>query len=337
MTKRRLQSLAAPIAVGALLMLSAAPAQAAFPGRDGVTVFYASFIEGEGQPDGIYTATTVGGYQQRFITAGYQPRFNPYGKRIAYQDVSGAIYTVRVGGTGKQLIYRPVSGSLASIPFWSPKHTPGGERLGFVVTPQTGVDSRKGDIWTVPTSDGKPIGPATRLTYIGAKKCGVVTADWSPDGTHVVYGVQYSGRYGVCESNGELIVRNLSRNTWVVVPPFRNAAGYSWPPIQARYTADGTTLAINLKTTDNCNFDDLRYNIAAQTYTDLGSSSQCIGAASDGTAKVEIAPTPSGGEAYLTNSQNGTHFCLISPNASKCATVESWGNIDVQPVAPGGT
>jgi Tol biopolymer transport system component len=146
---------------------------------------------GEPGPSGIFLIDIDGTNLRRVTTAppapaiDNLPAFSPDGKRIAFQRVldgtSGqarsAIFVVNIDGSGlKQLTDMATN---ASYPNWSPD----GKRIVFNDNSGNGSETVPQNVWVM-NADGSHL---TNLTHTTAGVNWAFAADWSPDGTKIVY------------------------------------------------------------------------------------------------------------------------------------------------------
>ena len=143
-----------------------------------------------GPPPGIFLTNADGMSPRRLTTAPAPgidslPAFSPNGKRVAFVRIldgeSGhgrsAIFIVNIDGKGlKQLTDFATN---ASYPNWSPD----GTRIVFNDNSANGSETVPQDVWVM-NADGTHL---TNLTHTTAGVNWAFAADWSPDGTKIVY------------------------------------------------------------------------------------------------------------------------------------------------------
>jgi Tol biopolymer transport system component len=246
----------------AVLLASATPAAATFPGRNGVIAFSVSYEASGDCGDGVHSScgpswanvftVTPTGHRPRALThhsardgaAAGEAQWSPDGRRIAYAD-GGAIYIARADGTHRRWVVRGAS------PAWSPD----GRQLAFV-RPRGGISrmrlshgtarhitSGRFDLspdWSSTgvlaferpgeTSDDvytvRPDGShLTRVTRLGGS-----APSWSPDGRRIVF-TRTSGDLRVVRAAGG---RSHALATGTIV-----ANRAVWSPDGRRLVVDG--------------------------------------------------------------------------------------------------
>ncbi len=169
---------AAALALGLLAMLTAKPAEAAFPGKNGKIAFVSNRDTGGGE---IYTIKPDGSGATRitFPTGGNSdPAFSPDGAKIAFKR-SNDIYVMSANGmnsdgTGTQRITNtPV---VESEPAWSPD----GSKIAFVASAFEVDGSTDFEIWVM-NADG------TGRTLLTNNSFSDTQPAWSPDGARIAF------------------------------------------------------------------------------------------------------------------------------------------------------
>jgi hypothetical protein len=199
------------LAAIAALFAAAAPAQAAFPGRNGVIAY-----EARSGPRGIFEARNADGSGLRRLPAAgtvADPAFSPGGRRVAFAR-SGAVWAMQADGTGQRRL------AAASGPDSEPAWSPAGDAVAFAsgrtgrrrlfavtadarqvvpITARPGADDRSpawsarnaiafvrrvrrgtDDLWVVGAPGRRP----SRLTHTREDDSGPA---WSPDGRRLAF------------------------------------------------------------------------------------------------------------------------------------------------------
>jgi Tol biopolymer transport system component len=164
-------SLLAAGVIGAITVLAAPPAQAAYPGHDGKIAYVITSPDGTSHD--IWTVNPDGSGNRRITTDGnsWHPRWSPDGKLLAVER-NKDIYILTPTGS---LVRRVTTTGRAHQPTWSPN----GKRIAFVNV----LASGHGDIFTVAATGG----PITRVTRDAATTCGDDRPTWSPLGGKILY------------------------------------------------------------------------------------------------------------------------------------------------------
>jgi TolB protein len=144
----------------------------------------------DGPPPGIFLIDGDGKNRRRLTTAPSPaidslPAFSPDGKRVAFDRIldgtdgqgRSAIFVVNVDGGGlKQLTDFATN---ASYPNWSPD----GKRIVFNDNSANGSETVPQNVWVMGANGSDLI----NLTHTTAGQSWAFAADWSPDGTKIVY------------------------------------------------------------------------------------------------------------------------------------------------------
>jgi TolB protein len=190
-------SLLAAAAIGAITVLPAPPAQAAYPGRDGKIAYVITSPDATSHD--IWIVNPDGTGNRRLTSNGnsWHPRWSPDGKLLAVER-NKDIYILTPTGS---LVRRVTTTGRAHQPTWSPN----GKRIAFVNVPANG----HGDIYTVAATGG----PITRVTHDAATTCGDDRPSWSPLGGQILY----HQRTGSDCSHNRILLVTLSSGTERVV------------------------------------------------------------------------------------------------------------------------
>jgi dipeptidyl aminopeptidase/acylaminoacyl peptidase len=201
-------------AIGAITVLPAPPAQAAYPGRDGKIAYVITSPSGSSHD--IWTVNPDGTGNRRITNNGksWHPRWSPDGKLIAFER-NKDIYLMTPTGT---LVRRVTTTGRAHQPTWSPN----GKRIAFINVLANG----HGDIFTVAATGG----PITQVTHDAAATCG----DDRPLGGLILY----HQRTGTdCTHNRILLVTPSSGAERVVIED--GDIGPDVPVTDPDFMADG--------------------------------------------------------------------------------------------------
>jgi len=142
------------------------------------TISHSGVIAFEANPFGTPTLVTMktDGSSERVLSvpgyAGGIPAISPNGQTITYQDSSGSVYTVPVGGGTPTKIYTGLGGSNDSPPVWSPTSNV----IAF-------TDFRSGTSYWNTFTIASTGGATTNVTPLGYQDDEVLAQGWSPDGT----------------------------------------------------------------------------------------------------------------------------------------------------------
>lgn len=159
-----------PIAVAAVAsLLTAAPAQAAFPGANGRIAFQTG--------TGFNTMNSAGGDRQPLLDQGMStvgaPTYSADGRRIAFSgQVGGDFDILTIGAEGGAVTTLTTNGDEDDAPTWSPD----GSRIAF----ESDREGGHSQIYVM-NADGTGV---TRLTFDAREDH---HPSWSPDGTRIVF------------------------------------------------------------------------------------------------------------------------------------------------------
>jgi Tol biopolymer transport system component len=170
MIKRRSAAVAvvSSVAMAALACIGLRPAEAAFPGHEGLVAYV---LTSNSHVD-IWTINPTNGVKKKLTSQGRNswPRWSADGKHIAYSS-SGDLWVMNADGTGK----RDVTTTGKDLkPAWSPD----GKQLVFIRLQANG----HGDLFRTPLTGGT----VTRLTN-DALTGGDDRPTWSPRGTQILF------------------------------------------------------------------------------------------------------------------------------------------------------
>jgi Tol biopolymer transport system component len=215
------------IAAGVILLLTAAPAFAAFPGDNG-RLLANRFDSATGTGD-LVTMEADGSDVQAVPTPGLEPfgaKWSPDGQRIAFRDgPSNSLWTVAPDGTDLTMV-----ASDATHPAWSPD----GTRIAF------GTDTT-GEIVAQRLSNGSR---QTLLTFPYTMDDGSVVSGapqglaWSPDGGRIVLSAHVTGASDVELFTLDVTTGVLTRLTQSPLFPDAYPGGNRWPD----WSPDGDTV-----------------------------------------------------------------------------------------------
>jgi Tol biopolymer transport system component len=159
-----------PVAVVALLL--AMPADASFPGANGLIAFVHE--RGIGN-EAIEVVRPDGSGRASIVPYGSSPSWSPDGKRLVFDAFRGGketeVFVVNADGTGLRRIKNPGAGDFE--PAWSPE----GRRIAFMSRPNS---SAAFEIYVV-NADGSGRRRLTR-NYVRDE-----SPAWSPEGTRIAF------------------------------------------------------------------------------------------------------------------------------------------------------
>jgi Tol biopolymer transport system component len=211
------------LAAAGAALVAAAPAQASFPGRNGVFAVPPVCCEDDTSVFHTVDATGFSGLVQTDpVTFPSQIAWSADGTRVAFDGpatslgTGHALYVQNADGTGLRQVGR--GDLLRYNPAWSPD----GTKLVFV---QDNGAAGSGDVYTITTSGGS----LTRLTTSSGWDG---EPDWSPDGTRIAYHCMESSRDHICQTTPA----GGSRTITTAGLKLTNVHNPSWSP-------DGTSIA----------------------------------------------------------------------------------------------
>jgi Tol biopolymer transport system component len=212
--------------VATAIRLAAAPAQATFPGKNGVLVFERPV----GRQADLFTVTPDGGAVHRLTrTKAWEekPEWSADGRRLAFarSKPSGAPTEIATtDASGGDLRALTSFGSTSSAPTWSPD----GRIAYFTLRdfPASGDGLPPAELYSM-TQDG---GDQQRLTN---DKQIQTDAEWSPDGSTIAYSQwrAVSGQPGVFDIGLSLMNRDgTNRRALLAASARRDVLTQSWSP-----------------------------------------------------------------------------------------------------------
>jgi Tol biopolymer transport system component len=213
-----------------LVLAAAGPAQATFPGRNGLIAHGYSFCEATEASIGLTGPSDACGFiPTGAVTGARNISWSPSGKQLAFDapatslGTGQALYVVNADGTGLRQVGR--GDLLRYNPAWSPD----GTKLVFVQ--DNGAGAGSGDIYTITTNGGS----LTRLTTSGGWDG---NPDWSADGTRIAYTSDYKGKRHVWQMTPTGASKTVTTANLVFDGPVDQV---SWSPDSASiaFTAGG--------------------------------------------------------------------------------------------------
>ena len=163
---------AAILAASLLVVIGAPPADATYPGQNGLLVFVSSDEPGN---YGIYTSTSAGGQRTRIASSFYasDPSWSPDGRRIVYLAENGHIWTMKADGSDKRRVTQT-----AAFGRQRPTFSPDGRRILY----SQFIEGPKGRAVYTVKLDG------TGQRRIGRDlRGGLMNAVYSPDGNRIAF------------------------------------------------------------------------------------------------------------------------------------------------------
>lgn len=292
-----LRVLVVVLAGAGLALTGPRPASAAFPGADGKLLVVL---------DGRVKLVDVsrGSVDLYAVSRGRDAataRWAPGGHRIVVGTTDGAVYVASPASTARTVVVREG----ASEPAWAPD----GRRIVYVHRPSAGGS----DLWVVAATGGTP----TRLTSDGVRGCGNATPSWSPGGDAVSYVSWTVGPDGVCGGGDDeptIVVLTLSTGARRAFAP--RFGGGSWnPSTRVDFTADGSRVVF--ETVAGCVQYFAGFVVATATVEEIDEWDRC----ESGPEILSIAPSPSGGEAYVLTAPFGDDrigMCVSNGSVRGC-------------------
>lgn len=210
---------AASLALGLLALVEARPAEAAYPGKNGLIAFHSNRDAGAGE---IYTMKPDGTAVKR-ITFPYggntDPVWSPDGTRIAFKSASRTNYEISVmnfDGSGRRQLTNTAEAE--SEPTWSPD----GRKIAFV---------RGGEIWVM-NADGTGQVNLTKNPAYDWQPA------WSPKGDKIAF---VSARPG--DTNRNIYVMNVDGSGQANLTPNTTNPLYGGHDDHPVWAPDGSKIA----------------------------------------------------------------------------------------------
>jgi TolB protein len=239
MNRMRLTGLAT-VGLVAAACLAAAPAQATFPGHNGMLVFQRPV----GNQVDLFTVQADGSALHRLTatkTWEEKPEWSADGSRLAFARSAPSgdpteIATINAAGGDERVVTRFGSGS--SAPTWSPD----GSRLAYFSLHDFPAPSRNGP---PPPAELYSIGQdGTGEQRLTRDKQIQTDAEWSPDGTTIAYARWYAvrGQPGVFDIGLSLMNRDGANKRAILGDDAaRDIVSQSWSPDGRRFVLEVAT------------------------------------------------------------------------------------------------